>query len=86
MIMGTVYGSVISTSKHEALVGYKFMLVQHIENGEPVDKFLVAVDCVGAGIGEKVLVTTGSGARLALDNHNSPVDAAIVGIIDEKQG
>lgn len=86
MIMGKVYGSVISTSKHSALVGYKFMLVQYIENNELVDKFLVAVDCVGAGIGEKVLITTGSGARLALDNQNSPVDAAIVGIIDEKQG
>lgn len=86
MVMGKVYGSVISTSKHENLVGYKFMLIQYIENNELVDKFLVAVDCVGAGIGEKVLVTTGSGARLALDNQNSPVDAAIVGIIDEKQG
>lgn len=86
MIMGKVYGTVISTSKNEKLVGYKFMLIQHIENNNLVDKFLVAVDCVGAGIGEKVLVATGSAARLALTNENAPVDAAIVGIVDEKQG
>ncbi|MCX7714152.1 MAG: EutN/CcmL family microcompartment protein [Clostridia bacterium] len=86
MIMGKVFGTVISTSKNSQLVGYKFMLVQHIENDALVDKFLVAVDGVGAGIGEKVLVATGSAARLALDNKDAPVDAAIVGIIDEKQG
>lgn len=86
MIMGKVYGTVISTSKNSKLVGYKFMLVQHIENDKLVDKFLVAVDGVGAGIGEKVLVSTGSAARLALDNESAPVDATIVGIVDEKQG
>lgn len=86
MIIGQVYGTVISTSKNSKLVGYKFMLVQHIENDVLVDKFLVAVDGVGAGIGEKVLVSTGSAARLALDREDAPVDAAIVGIIDEKQG
>jgi len=86
MIMGLVKGSVISTSKNSKLVGYKFMIVQHIENDVLVDKFLVAVDGVGAGIGEKVLISTGSAARLALDNQDAPVDATIVGIIDEKQG
>lgn len=86
MIIGQVYGTVISTSKNSKLVGYKFMLVQHIENDVLVDKFLVAVDGVGAGIGEKVLVSTGSAARLALDREDAPVDATIVGIIDEKQG
>ena len=86
MIMGLVKGSVISTSKNSKLVGYKFMIVQHIENDKLVDKFLVAVDGVGAGIGEKVLISTGSAARLALDNQDAPVDATIVGIIDEKQG
>lgn len=86
MIMGKVYGTVISTSKNSKLVGYKFMLVQHIENDELVDKYLVAVDGVGAGIGEKVLICTGSSARLALDCADAPVDAVIVGIVDEKQG
>ncbi len=86
MIMGKVNGTVISTSKNSKLVGYKFMIVQHIENDELVDKFLVAVDGVGAGIGEKVLICTGSSARLALDCADAPVDAVIVGIVDEKQG
>ena len=86
MIIGKVFGTVISTRKNSKLVGYKFMLIQHIENNVLVDKFLVAVDGVGAGIGEKVLVATGSAARLALDKEDAPVDATIVGIIDEKQG
>ncbi len=84
MILGRVYGSVVSTHKLESLVGYKFMLVQCIENGTLVDKFLVAVDGVGAGIGEDVIITTGSSARMAL-KPDAPVDAVIVGILDEKQ-
>ena len=85
MIIGRVYGSVVSTHKLEALVGYKFMLVQCIENGSLVDKFLVAVDIIGAGIGEDVIITRGSSARMALGKPDAPVDAAIVGILDEKQ-
>ena len=85
MIIGRVYGSVVSTHTLEALVGYKFMLVQCIENGTLVDKFLVAVDIIGAGIGEDVIITRGSGARMALGKPDAPVDAAIVGILDEKQ-
>ena len=85
MIIGRVYGSVVSTHKLEALVGYKFMLVQCIENGKLAQKFLVAVDTIGAGIGEDVIITEGSGARMALGKPEIPVDAAIVGILDEKQ-
>jgi ethanolamine utilization protein EutN len=85
MIIGRVYGSVVSTHKLESLVGYKFMLVQCIENNQLVDKFLVAVDGVGAGIGEDVIITEGSSARVALGKPDIPVDALIVGILDEKQ-
>lgn len=85
MIIGRVYGSVVSTHKLDGLVGYKFMLVQCIENKKLVDKFLVAVDGVGAGMGEDVIITTGSGARKALGKDEVPVDAVIVGILDEKQ-
>jgi ethanolamine utilization protein EutN len=46
------------------------------------DKFIIAVDSVGAGIGEIVLITTGSGARLALHNKETPTDAVVVGIVD----
>lgn len=82
MILGKVVGTVVSTRKHNLLIGSKFMLVQHIENKQLVEKFLVAVDHIGAGIGETVLVTTGSAARLAIDKQDAPVDAAIVGIVD----
>ncbi len=84
MIIGKVIGNVWATRKEEALSGLKLMIVKRIdtENSKNNDSF-VAVDCVGAGIGERVLVTTGSSARKALDNPNAPVDATIVGIIDE---
>lgn len=84
MIIGRVYGSVVSTHKLESLVGYKLMLVQCIENGKLVDKYLVAVDGVGAGMGEDVIIARGSSARVALGKE-VPVDATIVGILDEKQ-
>lgn len=85
MLIGRVYGSVVSTHKLEGLVGYKFMLVQCIENNKLIDKFLVAVDGVGAGMGEDVIITQGSSARMALGKPDIPVDSVIVGILDEKQ-
>ncbi len=85
MILGRVYGSVVSTHKLESLVGSKFMLVQCIENNQLVDKFLVAIDGVGAGIGEDVIIVQGSSARMGMKDPNAPVDALIVGILDEKQ-
>ena len=81
MIIGKVIGSVVSTRKNEKLVGSKFMVV------EPVSSMgkgnFVAVDNVGAGIGEFVLVTLGSSARKCNDYDDSPIDATIVGIIDD---
>ena len=53
-----------------------------MKNGELTGEFIIAVDSVGAGIGETVLITTGSSARLALHNANAPCDAVIVGIVD----
>lgn len=85
MILGRVYGSVVSTHKLESLVGSKFMLVQCIENGRLIDKYLVAVDGVGAGIGEDVIIAQGSSARKGMRDPNAPVDALIVGILDNKQ-
>ena len=73
---------IVSTKKQDSLIGSKFMEVRVLENDIPTEKYLVAVDSVGAGIGEVVLVTLGSSARLALANANSPVDAVIVGIVD----
>ncbi len=82
MLKGIIRGNIVSTRKQDALVGSKFMELQLIENGVLTDKFIIAIDSVGAGIGETVLVTTGSSARLALHNTNAPADAVIVGIVD----
>jgi len=82
VIVGKVIDTIVSTRKNEKLIGSKFMVVQHMENNKPVDKYIIAVDSVGAGIGEIVLVATGSAARLAIDREDSPVDATIVGIVD----
>jgi ethanolamine utilization protein EutN len=82
MIKGIVVSHIVSTKKQDSLVGSKFMEVRIVENDIPTEKYLVAVDSVGAGIGETVLVTLGSSARLALVNQSAPVDAVIVGIVD----
>ena len=82
MLKGVVISNIVSTRKQDALVGSKFLEIRLIENGQNTDKFMIAVDSVGAGIGETVLITTGSSARLALHNTQSPADAVIVGIVD----
>ena len=83
MIIGKVTGSVVSTRKHENLVGNKFMIVEPISTMNGEQKQLVAIDNIGAGIGEYVLVAQGSAARIGSGVPQSPVDAAIVGIIDD---
>lgn len=81
MIIGKVVGSIVSTRKNENLVGNKFMIVQPLKSmGD--GKSIVATDNIGAGIGEFVLVSCGSAARVATGSEGAPVDAAIVGIID----
>ena len=74
MILGTVKGTVYSTRKMEQRVGYKFLLVEPKE-------LIVAGDTLGAGVGELVLVTTDETVQHGLD-HPSPIDAFIVGIVD----
>lgn len=83
MIIGRVTGSVVSTRKNERLIGSKFMIVQPVAGTGEGNGKMVAVDNVGAGIGEYVLVAVGSAARIGCDMSNAPVDAAIVGIIDD---
>ena len=86
MLKGKVVGNIVSTNKLDKLIGYKFLEIQVIEKTELTDKFIVAVDrTVSAGIGEEVLVTTGSSARVAVGDENSPVDAVVVGVVDKKQ-
>ncbi len=85
MIIGKVVGSLFSTRKSEKLVGNKFMIVEPVETMKAAGERVVAIDIIGAGIGEYVLVAQGSAARIGCDMQDAPVDAAIVGIIDEGQ-
>jgi len=80
MLIGKVVGSVVATRKNEKLTGSKFLIVESMHGCEP--KCVIAVDNVGAGTGEIVLVALGSAARACLDNPHVPVDAAVVGIVD----
>ena len=82
MVIGTVTGSVVSTRKNDRLVGQKLLIVRPMDGMEEKGDF-VAIDNVGAGIGEQVLVARGSAARIGCGLEDAPVDAAIVGIIDE---
>jgi len=84
MIICNVVGNVWATRKDESLNGLKLMVVQRLDacSGEEKESF-VAADLVGAGIGEKVLVSTGSSAREAEEVASTLVDAVIVGIIDQ---
>ena len=77
MIIGKVVGSVIATRKNNNLVGQKFMVVRPI-NGEGEHNTIIAIDNIGAGIGEVVLVAQGSAARVGCGLEKAPVDAAIV--------
>ncbi len=83
MIIAKVVGSVVSTRKDEKLIGSKFMIVEPKDGMSLATSRLVAVDNVGAGIGEEVLVALGSAARMSI-GESVPVDAAIVGIIDRQ--
>lgn len=84
MFIGKVIGSVWSTQKDENLVGSKFLVVRRldIDLKEKTD-FVVAVDSVGAGVGETVLVATGSSSRQTEITKNKPVDAVIMAIVDK---
>lgn len=82
MLRGVIRGHIVSTKKQASLVGSKFMEVELMKNGVLTGEYIIAVDSVGAGINEEVLITTGSSARLALNNTSAPCDAVIVGIVD----
>lgn len=78
-----VIGHVWATKKEESLSGMKLMVVEPSDEfGTKIGSPFVAADVVGAGIGEEVLVVNGSTARKAFGSDNTPIDAAIVGIID----
>ena len=82
MIICRVIGHVWATKKEESLEGLKLMVVREEGRPDAEPNNLVAADVVGAGIGEQVLVVSGSTARKALGRDDVPADMAIVGIID----
>ncbi|GAB6106651.1 EutN/CcmL family microcompartment protein [Fusibacter bizertensis] len=84
MIVGKVIGNVWATRKENALNGLKLLVIKPLDHYSGIDRAeMVAADAVGAGIGDTVLVVTGSSARRALDKEACPIDAMIVGIVDE---
>lgn len=83
MFLGKVIGSVWATQKEKGMEQLKLMIVQPIdwkdaESGNTV----IAADRIGAGVGEKVIVSRGNPARILFGNQNAPIDAVIVGIVD----
>ena len=84
MIVARIVGTVVATRKDERLVSNKLLIARPIDPyGKPEGTYLVAVDTVDAGFGETVLIVSGSSARMAVGLKDCPVDAAIVGIVDE---
>jgi ethanolamine utilization protein EutN len=84
MFLGRVIGTVWSTKKDENLVGAKFLIVRELSlDLKEKERFVVAVDSVGAGEGEVVLVATGSSSRMTSFTKDKPVDAVIMGIVDK---
>jgi microcompartment protein CcmK/EutM len=83
MELARVVGTVVATRKEPRLRGFKILLVELAQpDGTPAKGTVVALDSVGAGIGELVLLVRGSSARLACELQSFPVDAVILGIVD----
>jgi microcompartment protein CcmK/EutM len=84
MLLAKIVGTVVATRKDERLVSSKLLLARPIDPSGTVEgNYLVAVDTVDAGVGETVLIVSGSSARMAAGLKDCPVDAAIVGVIDQ---
>ena len=83
MLLARIVGTVVATRKDPRLVSNKLLLARPVDPaGTAEGNYLVAVDTVDAGVGETVLVVSGSSARMASGMKDCPVDAAVVGIID----
>ena len=85
MILGRVVGSVVSTIHHRIVEGRKLLLAERLDqSGKPTGGYVIALDAIGAGRGETVLIIDeGNGARQILDDAEAPVRSMVVGIVDE---
>ena len=83
-MLGKVVGTIWSTRKDENLVGSKFLIIRQLNlDYTPKDSTVIAIDSVGAGVGEVVLVAQGSSARQTDITQNKPVDAVVMAIVDK---
>ena len=83
MLLAKIVGTVVATRKDERLVSSTLLVVRPVDpTGKTEGSYLVAVDTVDAGVGETVLIVSGSSARMASGLKDTPVDAAIIGVID----
>ncbi len=84
MLLGKVVGTVVATKKEPTLDGSTFLLVRGMDaEGKPTSSLVVAVDAMGAGVGEVVLYASGSSARQTELTKDRPVDAVIMAIVDQ---
>ena len=83
MLLARIVGTVVATRKDPRLVSNKLLIARPVDpRGKAEGNYLVAVDTVDAGVGETVLIVSGSSARMASGMKDCPVDAAVIGIID----
>jgi ethanolamine utilization protein EutN len=84
VIIARVVGNVVATRKHESHEGKKVLLIQPLDlEGQPMGDVVVAVDAVDAGVGDRVLaVQEGFSAMTSVGHVDSPIDAAVIGVID----
>jgi microcompartment protein CcmK/EutM len=84
MLMGMVVGTVVSTRKEQELEGLKLLVLRGMDlEGKVTGPVVVAVDAVGAGVGEVVLYCSGSSARQTQVTKDRPVDATVMAIVDQ---
>ncbi len=83
MFLGKVIGSVWATQKEEGMDNLKLLVVQPLDfSDQEVGQTVIAADRIGAGVGEKVIISRGSPARILFTDKRVPIDAMIVGIVD----
>lgn len=83
MLLARVVGTIVATRKDVRLEGMKLLVLRHVSpEGHDEAGYVVAIDTVGAGAGEKVLAVSGSSARMASGCKDAPVDTAVIGIVD----
>lgn len=83
MLLGRVAGTLVASRKEELLEGMKFLVVRQVDSsGEETGGYVVAVDAVGAGVGEMVMYASGSSARQTAVTKDRPCDAVIMAIVD----